>query len=114
MNGQPITHPKGPPMTSHADIAARTGLTVEQVARIISLGAELDAKAAATAPSYAQTVTRLAREYQRLVDNGEAPPVAYFQLTDRLHAAAAGAGIDRMTSVRDLKDEIEAGPVTAV
>lgn len=62
-------------------------------------------------PTYAQTVTRLAREYHQLVSNGEAPPVAYFSLTERLHVAATNAGIDRVTSVRDLKDEINAEPV---
>lgn len=64
-------------------------------------------------PTYAQTVTRLAREYHQLVDAGEAPPVAYFSLTERLNVAAVNAGIDRVTSVRDLKDAIDAGPVEA-
>lgn len=62
-------------------------------------------------PTYAQIVTRLAREYHQLVDGGAAPPVAYFSLTERLNVAAVNAGIDRVTSVRDLKDEIDAEPV---
>lgn len=65
------------------------------------------------APSYAQTVTRLAREYHQLVNDGAAPPVAYFSLTGRLNDAAVNAGIDRVTSVRDLKDEIDAESVKA-
>jgi len=65
------------------------------------------------APSYAQTITRLAREYHQLVDGGAPPPVAYFSLTGRLNDAAVNAGIGRVTSVRDLKDEINAEPVEA-
>lgn len=64
-------------------------------------------------PTYAQTITHLAREHHQLVDGGMAPPVAYFSLTGRLNVAAMNAGIDRVTSVRDLKDEINADPVKA-
>jgi len=65
-----------------------------------------------TAPTYAQTVTRLAREYRSYSDVGEPiPPADYVQIVDRLHAAADLAGIDRPEAARDLVEEINAEPV---
>lgn len=65
-------------------------------------------------PTYAQTVTRLAREYRSYADAGKLiPAVEYVGIADRLHAAADAAGIDRPIAGRDLTDEINAEPVKA-
>jgi hypothetical protein len=65
-------------------------------------------------PTYAQTVTRLAREYRSWHEAGEViPPAEYVQIVNRLHAAADKAGIDRHIAARDLFDEINAEPVKA-
>lgn len=67
-----------------------------------------------SAPTYAQTVTRLAREHRSWHDAGELiPPDEYVQIVNRLHVAADKAGIDRRVAGRDLFDEINAEPVTA-
>jgi hypothetical protein len=64
------------------------------------------------APSYAQTVTRLAQEYRSYSTAGELiPPADYVGIVNRLHAAADAAGIDRPIAARDLFDEINAEPV---
>lgn len=64
-------------------------------------------------PTYAQTVTRLAREYRSYGSVGELiSPADYAQIVDRLHAAADRAGISRSDAARDLFDEINAEPVT--
>lgn len=62
--------------------------------------------------TYAQTVTRLAREHRSYGDAGTLIPAAeYVQIVNRLHAAADSAGIDRTVAARDLFDEINAEPV---
>lgn len=65
-------------------------------------------------PSYAQTVTRLAREYRSYGDAGQVIPAdEYVGIANRLYAAADKAGIDRSDAARDLFDEINAEPVEA-
>lgn len=65
-------------------------------------------------PTYAQTVTRLAREYRSYADAGHLIPAdKYVGIVNRLHAAADRARIDRVTAARDLFDEVNAEPVKA-
>lgn len=58
-------------------------------------------------PSYAQTVTRLAREYRGKLDSSEARNA----LLDELFTAAGAAGISVPDALDDLFDEINAEPV---
>lgn len=63
--------------------------------------------------SYAQTVTRLAREYRACCPaDGPIPTADYRRIVNQLHVAADAAGINRPDAARDLFDEIDAGPVT--
>lgn len=63
-----------------------------------------------TAPSYAQTVTALARQYHELAVDGEVPPNEYFRITTELHAAADAAGISSAVADEDLAEELQAEP----
>lgn len=68
----------------------------------------------ANVPTYAMTITHLAREYRSYGDAGELIPAdEYVGIVNRLHAAADRAGIDRPDAARDLFDEINAEPVEA-
>lgn len=63
--------------------------------------------------TYAQTVTRLAREYNETAVDGEVLPADHFRIITELHDAADRAGISRDVATADLKNEVEAGPVGA-
>ena len=93
------------------EIAARTGLTVEQVQTVFDFEAETPAT---SEPTFARTVTRLAREYRScLPDNAAIPPWHYVRIMNQLHVAADMAGISHHDAAKDLFDEINAEPVTA-
>jgi hypothetical protein len=63
-------------------------------------------------PTYAQAVTRLAREYRSYGDASKLiPPADYAGIVNRLHAAADNVGINRADAAQDLFDEINAEPV---
>lgn len=64
-------------------------------------------------PTYAQTVTALAREYHGSAVDGEVPPSVHFRITTELHAAAARVGIDADTANEDLAEEVQAAFVEA-
>lgn len=65
----------------------------------------------ASAPSYAQTVTALAREYRAAKVNGRIPQASHQGIVDRLVTAAAVAGVAEGDALDDLFDEVAAPPV---
>jgi len=63
-------------------------------------------------PTYAQTVTRLAREWRSCRPVGKPVPASdCTRIVSQLHAAADVIGISHSDAARDLFDEIHAEPV---
>lgn len=60
-----------------------------------------------TAPSYAQTVTALAREFHELAVGNEVPPSDWFRIKTELHAAAETAGISSAVADEDFAEELQ-------
>lgn len=96
------------------EIAARTGLTVEQVQTVLDFDEQTSAEDADENLTYAQTVTRLARLANRLeAEDGGMSEQEFYEIEDRLHAAADRAGIPHEVAEADYMDEVKAGPVVA-
>lgn len=64
-------------------------------------------------PTYAETVTRLAREYGPVYKDSTISRDDLESMTGKLMDAAYPAGINAADATADLFDEIDAGPVGA-
>lgn len=65
------------------------------------------------AATYAQTVTRLARDYRNALDDNTMCQEVREPILNQLFDMAHAVGISSKDAVNDLFDEIEAGPVNA-
>lgn len=64
-------------------------------------------------PTYAQTVTRLAREYGPKYKDGTITRDDLEVVTDQLVSAAYAVGISAADANADFFDEVDAGPIEA-